>query len=324
MNKKSKMILIVVIVIVLMGIIFLFWSRNVDKTEKENKVQVEEEEKIEEPESEAEEPEEPAPEEPEPEEVIEKNREPEKYEWNPEWEYASFSKIHTDGVWLYYSNAENRKDRVVAVNAGHGTPGGSSVKTQCHPDGSAKVTGGSTAGGSTMATAISTGMTFADGTPEAAATLSLAEILKTKLLDNGYDVLMLREDGDCQLDNIARTVFANAYADCHLSLHYDSTGNDKGFFYISVPEHSSYRAMEPVASHWQEHMNLGEAVLSGMKANGLKIFSGGSMAIDLTQTSYSTIPSVDLEVGDKESDHSEQAQVRAAEGILSGLNLYFQ
>ena len=71
-------------------------------------------------------------------------------------------------------------------------------------------------------------------------------------------------------------------------------------------------------------MNLGEAVLSGMRDNGLRIFGKGSMPIDLTQTSYSTIPSVDLEVGDKASDHSDQAQIRAAEGILLGLNLYFQ
>lgn len=31
------------------------------------------------------------------------------------------------------------------------------------------------------------------------------------------------------------------------------------------------------------------------------------MAMDLTQTSYSTIPSVDIELGDKASDHSDAA-----------------
>ena len=37
------------------------------------------------------------------------------------------------------------------------------------------------------------------------------------------------------LDNIARTVFANNNADYHIALHYDSTSSNKGAFYISVP-----------------------------------------------------------------------------------------
>ena len=44
------------------------------------------------------------------------------------------------------------------------------------------------------------------------------------------------------------------------------------------------------------------------------------MAIDLTQTSYSTIASVDLEVGDKRSDHSGKALNKIANGIVKGMN----
>ena len=124
-----------------------------------------------------------------------------------------FPKIHDDIVILYQSDAQIRKNHVIAVNAGHGTPGGSNERTQCHPDGSAKVTGGSTAAGEIYATAISGGTTFLDGTEEAAATLSLAELLKEKLLDGGYDVLMIRETNNCQIDNIARTVYANENAE---------------------------------------------------------------------------------------------------------------
>ena len=87
--------------------------------------------------------------------------------------------------------------------------GGGSVKTQCHPDGSAKVTGGTTGAGATSAVAVSSGMTFADGTAESKVTLAMAKVLKTKLLNAGYDVLMIRESDDVQLDNIARTVIAN-------------------------------------------------------------------------------------------------------------------
>lgn len=103
-----------------------------------------------------------------------------------------------------YKASENRKGIVVGVNAGHGTSGGSSAKTLCHPDGSAKTTGGSTAAGATKATAVSGGMTFNDGATESSVTLRMAEILRDKLLAAGYDVLMVRDGSDVQLDNVAR------------------------------------------------------------------------------------------------------------------------
>ena len=84
------------------------------------------------------------------------------------------------------------------MNAGHGTSGGASVKTQCHPDGSPKTTGGSTAQGATYAPAVSGGMTFNDGTAESTVTLQMAQILKDKLLAQGYDVLMVRNSDEVQ------------------------------------------------------------------------------------------------------------------------------
>ena len=241
--------------------------------------------------------------------------------WNGSWPYASFSVIHTGSVKLYQSPFSN--GIVVAVNAGHGTRGGSNVYTLCHPDGSPKVVGGSTAAGSYMAAAVSDGMDFPDGTPEAAATLSLALLVKDRLLLAGYDVLMIREESDQQLDNIARTVFANQYADCHIALHYDSSDYQKGAFYISVPESASYRSMQPVAGHWPEHHRLGDALIMGLRNRGIRIFSDGTMAIDLTQTSYSTIPSIDLEVGDRASDHSPAGQIPVADAIVDGVNRFF-
>jgi len=224
---------------------------------------------------------------------------------------------------LYRSEAADRKGITVCVNAGHGTKGGSSVKTQCHPDGTPKVTGGTTGAGAVSAVAVSSGMQFADGTAEAKVTLAMAKKLKEKLLAAGYDVLMIRESEDVQLDNIARTVIANNAADCHISLHWDSTSNNKGAFYMSVPSNASYRGMEPVKSNWEKHNALGESLVKGLKSAGVKIFSGGSMETDLTQTSYSTIPSVDIELGDKASNHSDGTLNTLADGLLAGVNSYF-
>ena len=239
------------------------------------------------------------------------------------WKYAEFSKISSGTATLYRSTAAVKKNHVICVNAGHGTKGGSSVKTQCHPDGSAKVTGGTTGAGATSAVAVSSGMTFADGTPESQVTLAMAKKLKEKLLAAGYDVLMIRENDDVQLDNIARTVMANNMADCHIALHWDSTEKDKGAFYMSVPNVASYRSMEPVASNWQKHNALGESLVAGLKNAGVKIFSSGAMEMDLTQTSFSTIPSIDIELGDKKSDHSDAVLNQLADGLLNGINRYF-
>lgn len=239
------------------------------------------------------------------------------------YQYAEFSKINSGKASLYQSTAANRKGKTVCVNAGHGTSGGSSVKTLCHPDGSPKVTGGTTGAGATTAVAVSAGMTFADGTAESKVTLAMAKILKDKLLAEGYDVLMIRESDDVQLDNVARTVIANNNADCHIALHWDSTSTDKGAFYMSVPSNASYRAMEPVASHWQQHNQLGECLVAGLRGAGVKIFSGGSMEMDLTQTSYSTIPSIDIELGDKASSHSDATLNIQADGLVAGINAFF-
>mgnify|MGYP000844458301 CR=1 FL=1 len=241
---------------------------------------------------------------------------------NSSWKYADFSKINSGKAKMYKASG-NRKNKVICVNAGHGTSGGSSVKTLSHPDSTPKVTGGTTAAGQVMSTAISSGMTFADGTSEASVTLAMAKVLKAELLSRGYDVLMIRESDDVQLDNIARTVIANNNADCHLALHWDSTSSNKGAFYMSVPNVASYRAMEPVASNWQKHHRLGDSLISGLRGVGTKIFSSGSLEMDLTQTSYSTIPSIDIELGDKASSHDESVLKNHAKGIADGLDIFF-
>ena len=227
---------------------------------------------------------------------------------------------------LYPAPEESgRKGIIIGVNAGHGTAGGAKVKTLCHPDGSAKVTGGSTAAGATEAAAVSGGMTFQDGTPEREVTLRMAQILRDKLLSSGYDVLMLRDSEDVQLDNVARTVICNNVADCHIALHWDSGDGknyDKGCFYISVPE--TLKTMEPVASHWQQHDTLGTDLGEGLREQGTMIYGKGNMSIDLTQTSYSTIPSVDMELGNAYSDHSDVVLEQLATGLLAGINTYFE
>lgn len=63
--------------------------------------------------------------------------------------------------------------------------------------------------------------------------------------------------------------------------------------------------------------------MAGLKGKGVKIFSGGSMAMDLTQTSYSTVPSIDIELGDRASDYSQATLDKLGDGLVAGVNQYF-
>ncbi|MCR4807591.1 MAG: SH3 domain-containing protein [Lachnospiraceae bacterium] len=239
------------------------------------------------------------------------------------WEYAGNSKIHDGIARLYKSEADDRKDITICINAGHGTKGGTEVKTLCHPDGSPKIVTGSTAAGATEATAISDGTVMKNGDPEAVATLKAAMAIKEELLSAGYDVLMIRESDGVQLDNIARTLIANNCADVHIAIHYDSTDNGKGIFYCSVPNNEEYKNMEPVKSHWQKHEKLGKSLIYGLSAAGFDKWNDGTLEMDLTQTSYSTVPSVDLEIGDTVSDYSDETLARVAGGVRDGLDYFF-
>lgn len=246
---------------------------------------------------------------------------------DPSWQYADFSVIHS-GAAVFYAATGQRKGKTVAVNAGHGTGGGASHKTYSHPDKTGKVTGGTNANGAVMSTCVSSGMTFRDGTPEAVVTLRMAQILRDMLLAEGYDVLMIRDGSDVQLDNVARTVIANNAADLHIALHWDGDGLStiKGAFYMSVPDALKY--MEPVASHWQEHERLGDCLIKGLETevSGIKIWNStghGFLDQDLTQTSFSTIPSVDIELGNQCSSHDDGILSQEARGLVTGVNRFF-
>ncbi len=241
---------------------------------------------------------------------------------NDAWEFAEFSEINS-GYAVLYRAQKNRKNIVIGVNAGHGTNGGTSKKTYCHPDKTPKLTSGTTAAGSVKAVAVSGGMTFSDGTPEKKVTLRTAQILRDLLLEDGYDVLMLRDGDDVQLDNVARTVICNNVADCHIAIHFDGDGlkYDKGCFYLAAPE--GLKKMYPVSETWQKSHALGDSIIEGLSDKGNKIFNKGTTKQDLTQTSYSKVPSVNIELGNQSSKHDDESLLKIAQGLKAGIDKYF-
>ena len=242
---------------------------------------------------------------------------------NPKWKFAGFSKTNSGTSYLYKA-VSKRKKITVALNAGHGTKGGSLIKTYSHPDKSAKITGGTDPAGVYMSTSISGGMYFKNGESEADVNLRTARLLKKMLLDAGYDVLMIRDSEDTQLDNIARTVIANNNADIHIAIHYDldKKNEDKGVFYCSVPEGIKY--LPNVKKTWKESERLGRCLVQGLAAQNLKVYEDGKMDVDLTQTSYSTIPAVDIELGNQCTDTGTENLKKEAKGLLEGIELFFK
>lgn len=239
-------------------------------------------------------------------------------------EFAEFSVINSGRAELFRS-AKNRKNIIVAVNAGHGTKGGTTKKTFCHPDKSPKIISGSASKGALQAYCVTMGMTFIDGTPEHEANLKTAECLKEKLLDAGYDVLMLRTDSDVQLDNVARVVICNQNADIHVSIHYDAGGqskSDKGAFVCFPPE--ELKNLPNVRKTYDESIRLGNSLLEGLREESVPIYLDGHFLMDLTQNSYSTIPSITVELGDIYTETTPQNINIRAEGLLKGINRYFK
>ncbi len=240
---------------------------------------------------------------------------------NQDWQYAFLAEITSGQAVLYH--AENGNGIVVGINAGHGTKGGEDIKTPCHPDYSGKVMGDENGAGAVFAVAVSTGMTFSDGTMEADVNLQEAKILRNKLLEEGFDVLMIRDKEDVQLDNVARTVLCNNVANIHISIHWDGDGldYDKGCYFVSVPE--QLKRMQPVRWNWGNCDGLGSSLIEGLKAKNIKIYEEGFVAADLTLTSYSTIPAVEIELGNSASDHSNEKLSEIADGLVVGIKQFF-
>lgn len=246
---------------------------------------------------------------------------------NKDYQYATFSVINSGYATLYMINKKvvpNYKGKVVAVNAGHGVKGGSRKKTFSHPDFTPKVSGGSTKEGAIYSYAISDGMVFLNGIQESVVNLLVAIKLRDKLINDGYTVLMMREDENSHLDNISRTVIANEYADCHLSIHFDSTAKDKGIFYVKPVSNKSFLEMEPLKSNYDNIVKLGDCLIAAFRERNEKIWRNeGILPGDLTQIAFSTNASVDIELGDRASIVDEARADALADGLLLGIQKFF-
>ena len=82
--------------------------------------------------------------------------------------------------------------------------------------------------------------------------------------------------------------------------------------------------MEPVSSCWEEHERLGKSLITALSDNGCKIYQGRNDPLELTQTCYSTIPAVVIELGNAASSHTDKDLDTLTDALLEGVNIYFR
>ena len=234
------------------------------------------------------------------------------------WTFADFSEIHS-GCAVLYKAIKNSKNIVVAVNAGHGTTGGSSKYTYSHPDKSPVIVGGTNEQNQIKSVAVSNGIELLCGLSEAQVNYRVAVVLRKYLLEAGFDVLMLRDGDDVQLDNVARTVISNNVAVIHISIHFnsDSFDYDKGCFCCSPPK--ELRNLENVNLHYNDSERLSDCILTGLKNQNVQIYKYEKILMDLTQTAYSFIPTVDVELGNQCTRPTTAKLEQYARGLLEGI-----
>ena len=133
---------------------------------------------------------------------------------------------------------------------------------------------------------------------------------------------MLRDGDDVQLDNVARTIISNNIADIHISIHFDldTYDYDKGCFYCSIPD--ELKTLENVKLHYNASEALGGILVQALVSQGIKKFKKGKSIIDLTQTAYSFIPTVDIELGNQCTRPTTAKLEQYARGLVEGIQTF--
>lgn len=238
-------------------------------------------------------------------------------QWNPSWKYANLSVVHDSSVSM--TTPQNPNGKVVCIDPGHGSIAASKVSTRAYPNGEAILTSGTNKAGSTTRTGASTGGQFVVGSrmTEAEATLKLGKIVKQKLLDKGYTVIMAREASDCNNDNIARMVYANNNAQMVVSLHF----NDK-----SAQQNKRMMVLTPVAgSKDRENLVNNYQTIKATEAKFKEGFVNGGWGIktdtesDLAFFAYSSIPAVMCEMADFDDVLSDADFDTMANSVVAGI-----
>lgn len=247
---------------------------------------------------------------------------------NGEWVEGAGPALTEGSSYLYLSSKEDSVNNsiVVALLPGHGAKTNKDNKAHyviIHPkDKSGKVTGGSTKKGKIEALCENEGMSFDDGTFESVVNLKVANFLKELLLEEGYNVLMLRDEPSTQLDVPAKCIIASNFANLMISIHFDAPTegikSNKGAFYLSVPEE-----IKNSVKTYQDNNALGKTLIVALTSIGFNIFGKGDIPVDLMQWEYADgIPNTVVKLGNTLSKIDDASLDNYAMGLCKGIDAF--
>lgn len=210
------------------------------------------------------------------------------------------------------------KNILIAIDPGHQAPNVDMSATEPNAPGSSnlkvKATGGTTGKYS--------------GVPEYQLNLDISLMLKDALLQQGYDVILTREDNETAISNKERAEFANTKgADISIRIHAngseDSSAN--GALVLVGSTNNPY-----VGSLYEKSYQLGNKVLSAYCDETGMANLGIQNNDTMTGINWSQIPVIILEMGfmSNESDDLNMADAsyrkKMVTGIVNGINDYYK
>lgn len=210
-----------------------------------------------------------------------------------------------------------KKGILVALDPGHQGPSVDMSATEPNAPDSAVM--------KTKATGGTTGQY--SGIPEYELNLDIALMVRDALEEQGYDVIMTREDNETAISNAERATLANnAGADISVRIHANGSENSSanGALVLIGSQNNPY-----VGNLYEDSYRLGQTLLdtycetTGMANLGIQIND------TMTGINWSQIPVVILEMGfmSNQQDDLNMADAdyrqKMVEGIVQGINAYY-
>lgn len=164
------------------------------------------------------------------------------------------------------------------------------------------------------------------GLAEYELNLDISIQLREKLEEQGYDVIMTREDNDTAISNAERAQLANeAGADMAIRIHANGSEDPEvnGALVLIGSAENPY-----VGTFYDQSCNLGQTILDAYcEATGMQNL-GVQFNDTMTGINWSQIPVIILEMGfmTNQQDDLNMAdpdyQGKMVEGIVNGINIY--
>lgn len=159
-----------------------------------------------------------------------------------------------------------------------------------------------------------------EGVREKDVNLEIALLVRNKLEELGYDVLMIRED-DSYISKEDRVLLANARrADAYISIHQNSSDENGGsgvetWYDQSAEDEESKRLARLVNSYTLKKSKAVERTM--MDGSALYVIRNAQMPSCLVETGFLS------DENERELLKSPEYQEKLAEGIAEGIDLYF-